>query len=413
MNGFSLLVVAALGVVYSWRTGLDQQQEYVLQIEPEVVQALAAGEEIFSELPTDAGSFQRLCIMVLAKDSGPIKHTAAAEQYFRQLHAGAGRYASLDRGLVPADPPPTLLWPGKSGANPEQTYGVNVGWQPDKNGSQQYLVQIDPTVLSTLSLGDELYVPIDPAAGRIVRFIVKAGRDNLPRTGGTQTVTSPPTTAPNLPPVSISRNRNSGWSSDSGNSWTGGNPPSDPSRSPGRLNNTVSDTQYTDPRSSQYGAPPVTLPAPDPGRYGGAYPNYSQVPPQQPNNFDSYRTASDRLAPSGYPIQPPANQQPQLPPAQRPFNQQYPETRVAGLPPTTLTAGTPQVTNPALVTPGFVTPGVAVQTQADKPWGPLLFVTFALFFSIGGNLYLAYTALEFHSRYRNAIERLRSAARSA
>ena len=36
MNGFSLLLAfASLGVVYSWRTGADQQQEYVLQIEPE------------------------------------------------------------------------------------------------------------------------------------------------------------------------------------------------------------------------------------------------------------------------------------------------------------------------------------------------------------------------------------------
>ena len=40
-------------------------------------------------------------------------------------------------------------------------------------------------------------------------------------------------------------------------------------------------------------------------------------------------------------------------------------------------------------------------------------VLFALFFSIGGNLYLAWTALEFHNRYRSAIDRLRSAARSA
>jgi hypothetical protein len=59
-----------------------------------------------------------------------------------------------------------------------------------------------------------------------------------------------------------------------------------------------------------------------------------------------------------------------------------------------------------------VFPTSGVPRDQDKPWGPLLFVTFALFFSIGGNLYLAYTALEFHSRYRNAIERLRSAARS-
>ena len=60
-----------------------------------------------------------------------------------------------------------------------------------------------------------------------------------------------------------------------------------------------------------------------------------------------------------------------------------------------------------------VLPPGTQQPQEEQPWGPLLFVTFALFFSIGGNLYLAYTALEFHSRYRNAIERLRSAARSA
>ena len=41
MNGFSLLLtIASLGVVYSWRTGVDQQQEYVLQIEPEIVQYL-------------------------------------------------------------------------------------------------------------------------------------------------------------------------------------------------------------------------------------------------------------------------------------------------------------------------------------------------------------------------------------
>src|SRR5262249_58677515 len=60
-------------------------------------------------------------------------------------------------------------------------------WQPDANGNQQYFVQIDPTVLSTLAIGDELYVPIDPAAGRPVRFVVKSGRGTLPRVGTQQT----------------------------------------------------------------------------------------------------------------------------------------------------------------------------------------------------------------------------------
>jgi hypothetical protein len=42
---------------------------------------------------------------------------------------------------------------------------------------------------------------------------------------------------------------------------------------------------------------------------------------------------------------------------------------------------------------------------------PLMFTVFALFLSIGGNLYLGWTAAEFYSRYRLATERLRSAGR--
>lgn len=400
MNGFSLLVVAALGVVYSWRTGIDQQQEYVLQIEPEVVQALAAGEEIFSELPADAGSFQRLCIVVLAKDATAVRHTAAAEQQFRQLYAGAGRYASRDRNLLPADPLPTLLWPGKTGANPEQTYGVNTGWQPDKTGQQQYLVQIDPTVLSTFSLGDELYVPIDPTAGRIVRFIVKAGRENLPRIGGTQVASTPPVSLPNPPAIANNRNRSSGWLDGSSN-WSNNGGTPDPTRSLSRSNPGVVDPPFVDARGSNFSPGSAPSLAPDPTHLGATYPNYQQPGAAYPQAADPYRTGA---APSAFGQQP-ASQQPQLPPVQRPYSQ-YPETRVTGLPPA-VAPGIPQITNPALVTPS-VLPG-----QADRPWGPLLFVTFALFFSIGGNLYLAYTALEFHGRYRNAIERLRSAARSA
>src|SRR4051812_18495904 len=120
MNGFSLLLAfASLSVVYSWRTGVDQQQEYVLQIEPEIVQALITGgprgegEEIFSDIPADAEPFQRLCITILEKDGIAARHTATAEEQFRQLMMSAGRYAS--RTLPVADPQPTILWPGRAG----------------------------------------------------------------------------------------------------------------------------------------------------------------------------------------------------------------------------------------------------------------------------------------------------------
>src|SRR5437016_161364 len=120
MNGFSLLLMfASLGVVYSWRTGVDQQQEYVLQIEPEIVQALLTvgpngqPEEIFSDVPADVGPFQRFCITILPKDSPPARHTAAGEEQFRQLLVSAGRYASRDRTLVAPDAQTTILWPGR------------------------------------------------------------------------------------------------------------------------------------------------------------------------------------------------------------------------------------------------------------------------------------------------------------
>src|SRR5438477_5285962 len=151
MNGVSLLLtLASLNVVYGWRAGVDGQQEYVLQIEPEIVQTLITRrpgeppEEIYAEIPADAGPFQRLCIMILPKDGTPTRHTAAAEDQFRQLLVPAARYAS--RSLTPATPDSsaTILWPSRAGAGPEQISGVTTSWQPDAAGKQQYLVQIDP-----------------------------------------------------------------------------------------------------------------------------------------------------------------------------------------------------------------------------------------------------------------------------
>ncbi|MFN0016608.1 MAG: hypothetical protein ACKVP0_00010 [Pirellulaceae bacterium] len=46
-------------------------------------------------------------------------------------------------------------------------------------------------------------------------------------------------------------------------------------------------------------------------------------------------------------------------------------------------------------------------------WGSWMFVCCALFLSIGGNLYLGWTAAEFYSRYRMAIERMRGSSRDS
>ena len=51
--------------------------------------------------------------------------------------------------------------------------------------------------------------------------------------------------------------------------------------------------------------------------------------------------------------------------------------------------------------------------EAKPPYWPLFFTCCALFLSIGGNLYLGWTAAEFYSRYRLTVERMRSSGREA
>ncbi|MGI8981092.1 MAG: hypothetical protein ACR2FY_17845 [Pirellulaceae bacterium] len=51
--------------------------------------------------------------------------------------------------------------------------------------------------------------------------------------------------------------------------------------------------------------------------------------------------------------------------------------------------------------------------ETTPPYWPLFFTCCALFLSIGGNMYLGWTAAEFYSRYRKAVERMRGESREA
>ena len=447
MNGIALLVTLSLGVDYSWRTTADRQQEYTIQVEPEVLKPLATGEQIYSDIPAEAGQIQRLCIRI---GMSPATHTAAGEQVFKQLQVSAARTASLDRGQPGGDPQTTILWPSRS--NPEQSFGVTYGWQADQEGQLAYYVQIDPTLLRTLTAGDEIHATLDPAAGRVTRFIVSSGNKQLPQIAApisTATTTplanartrfpsandpAPPLT---IPPSSTTR----------GGQF--GNLPLDPPANRPTWNNTTPDSR-PNPGASGFNGngqsgrdgygydngrnaynDPNARPTYGPAPYDNQFADNRGVAPYPQNGgnrYDSYDNqrggydqrgnvapagAYQQAPPSGYQLPPPnyqqqANQQPQLPlPPTTRYSPQIPDTRVASLPtsPTGNFATTGVAGSPIL-------PGIT-QPPQDKPWGPLLFVSFALFFSIGGNLYLAYTALEFHNRYRSAIDRLRSAARGA
>jgi hypothetical protein len=455
MNGIALVVaLAALGVDYQVETTADKLQQYTIQIEPEILKLVAGGEEIHSEVPFEAGHVQRLCIRI---GMSKTPHTPTGEAAFRQLLVSGSRYASADRTL-PADTPPTILWPSR--ANPEPTYGLRFGYQPDANGKQAYFVQIDPAVLRTLAAGDEIYCPIDPAAGQLDRFVVSTSdkkpappripsAQTQPMAGGqTPFQAGGQTTLSMLPaesgrsqfPAATTGGFNPNLQTPAGRTNDYGPlPPAEPplgggfgasgfgagntannngyaAQSP-RLNtpsttlppatlpqtNELRPGNFSPSTSGGYGQQPAAQQAPASGNYGtyGTYGTNGGNQQQLPNsNYGTYGTNGTN---GGY----------QQPPQQQNSGYAAAPDRLATLPPPLATLPPVTQTGSQTVPPGNNAAANTTLSPQKETWGIFVVVLFALFFSIGGNLYLAWTALEFHNRYRNAIDRLRSAARSA
>ena len=472
MKGVALLVaMASLGVDYSWRDTDERQREYTIQIEPEFVKNLAAGEEIHSDVPIEAHQgrqVQRLCIRI---GTTKARHSSTSEQEYKRLMVSSGRYASTDTTVAPADGVPTIFWPAKG--NPVETYAVSFGWQPDQEGNQSYFVQIDPTLLASLEVGDEIHASLDPAAGRIGRFVISSGNKQLPRviappnvkTASTSTVSTrgsrgaasdqsaaygPSANAYGQePPAYSPPSSNSAAASSRGSAFTPLPSTPDPaySRPAATSPPAPSTAAFDSPRfNSSDRAPPAYQPDNYPAGYtsnanGGVAPastygdtGYGSTiqPPADPRTPPSYGqsvtnqppTANGSFGQPGYQqYQPPAyTQQPNYapstnyapPPAynQTPSFNFPPDNRVASVNRPTTTAATSPLPAPGAAT-GFARPQTAdAPPAADKPWWPLMFTTFALFLSIGGNLYLGWTAAEFYSRYRLAVERVRSAGRT-
>lgn len=428
MNGVALaLTLATLGVDYSFRTTEEGQVEYTIQIEQEFLQSLANGEEIHSDVPPEAGAVQRICIRI---GTTPVRHTAASIQQYKRLLVSAPRFASADPALVGGDVQRTIVWPGRS--NPEESFGVSYGWQPDQAGKLAYYVQIDPTTLKTLAAGDEIHAAIDPAAGRVGQFVVVSGNKQLPRVSlppdDVATVTPPPTnnrtrfqtgadaaapTPTTLPPADRFR------------AGDFGAPPTPPSGGSYNAGGTLLDaprTEYAPPAATR---PPLTNYPPSEPAVADSR-GFTPAPSTTTSGgrFDQYRSGTlqppvETAPPPTY-VQPVGAEQPQYqqPQYQQPAFEQ-PTTRYS--PPSApgdrfASAPRPAATTASLPARSEVEvpqASVTAPQAKDQWWWPYwLFVVFSLFLSIGGNLYLGWTAAEFYSRYRLAVDRLRTAGRA-
>jgi hypothetical protein len=464
MNGVALaLTLATLGVDYSFRTAEEGQVEYTIQIEPEFLKSLAEGEEIHSDVPAEAGHVQRVCVRI---GTTPVRHTAASIQQFKRLLVAAPRYATTDAALAGGDAQRTILWPGRS--NPEESFGVDYGWQPDQQGQVAYFLQIDSTTLKTLAAGDEIHAAIDPSAGRVGRFVISSGNKPLPR------VSPPPaevaTIGPQPQPVSKSRSRfqtgddagapplatmptdGSFRAGDYGaasgapavgtdipNAYqpsaprfgTSREPPASDLRAPALAPATGGyaggSTLLETPRGGFNQSPTASRPTAtyppnnepalnDPRGYNGAAP-----PVATGGRFDQYRGNTlqppvDTAPPPSY-VQPVGAEQPryQDQPYQQPTTRYSPQVagdRFASAPQPTTNAGTLPPRTAANDLPASAAAAMTPLAKDQWWWPYWLFVVFSLFLSIGGNLYLGWTAAEFYSRYRLAVDRLRTAGRA-
>jgi hypothetical protein len=417
MNGVALLVaLASLGVDYDVQRLEDGKLEYVIQIEPEFLRLLAEGQPIQSDVPANAGQVERILVRV---GTSPARHSPAHQAEYRNLLTSSARYASRAATGAATDASTPILWPAK--AKPQLTYHVTCGFQPDQAGVMSYYMQLNPNLLASLAVGDEIRAAVDPAAGRVGRFLIHAGEAELPK------VPAAPAAAASAPLASAAGSRRAasdrtGFGASTRDAATattqpaygpatGIAPSSTLPSAPdfGSSPTHSGQSQYAD-RGSAYGGISDT---------GGA-PGYSQPPTNYgAGNFDRARGAVEQPPveygpPAGYAARPPIEQQP-LPPRTSTFAppayapQPIADERFASVtrPPSTTSAplAAPQV-NPTSSTRTSTSP-----VDPDKPWMPLMFTAFALFLSIGGNLYLGWTAAEFYSRYRLATDRLRSAGR--
>jgi hypothetical protein len=456
MNGVALLLAAAsLAVDYSWEKSSAGQIEYMVRAEAEVIPSLVSGEEIHSDVPAEAGTVDRFRLRI-GIDGNPPVFTPAAPARFG---------VSPDRSAM-------LV---KNGGAAAETQDVTFGWQPGADGKLMYYVQINPNLLRTLEVGDEIQATVDRSPGPVGTFVVFAGNKQLPRvpTGTTASTTQPPSRFP----LDSGASPASGQLGDSlyGGAPTSATEPATPApssrfggtladppaaSSPAPATGTTGGSRFDNPATSEPATPPGSFrfgqnnntPATGtntgsnsgtndagPGRFGNSRlggfnpPPLDNAPATGGNASNSNPSNSTNTPGTGFrnppaqdqgrvfenrpTLEPPAssanrNQQPapQSPPPQepQPNTQNYAPAPAVGS--DRMAMVDPNMNRGA----GFPTQQAAAPpaapTPAEKPWwwGWMVFLFCVTCLSIGGNLYLGWTAVEFYHRYQRAVERLRS-----
>jgi|GEM_PF-2014280 len=386
-------------VRYGYQPTKDGQLEYFVQIDPKLLRTLAPGDEIYATLATEAGRTDTFVVFSNAKQLPKVPGTPAAAPLPGRNPPG-NNLAGDNRSAPPAPAPfaPAPFSPPGAFAPPATS----------------------PPAPTSTTFGP-------PASPAFSGFNSPAANDKAP-----PLYTPPRTYGVADNPVN-----------DPGNSRVNPAAGYGPAQPAATDNVRGWDTNRTDPqRPNLAGSGTGTNPSYRNDTYGAnGQPPFSSQPPANdlyPNNSFANNQNSN-LRPNG-PQLPSAGNAPYRPSVGYPQDNLQPNNNMAGgnpnpgygnpnppLNPQAVGYG-PVNNDPRLASlpnndntlrPGLreeLKPGANLATTGvpqEKPWWWLVFTSFLLFISIGGNLYLGWTAAEFYSRYRLAVERLRTSGSRA
>ena len=469
MNGLAvLLCVAVLGVQQSWRTTQEGQLEYVLQVEPRFLASLEQGENVTSNLPATAKEVHRLCLRISAGDLAkvPQRRPDLTPLDSQELRATKGepdipvalvvdarghveQTTDISHGWVATKDgrvqylvqlTPDLLGKLREG---DEIY-MNI--YPEAGQIQQFIVFSGQEVLprkapaaavaaappraSFTAKGQSNVAPVaaeNPAGPGLRAGESKAGEPSRLRPPPRYTVADEPKEQPAEQP--------------SDQSLYGAQPPlygprfdnREPAAAPELFNSNPASEYATEEQPEEA---PVYGPVYGPAEYGAAKAATPRVAAAEGPVFE--RSQFDQSQFANTPINKPRTSRTSLTPVND-DSQYLPEeetrpsrprvgfgsdkgnistasaeedrgaiddNRVAAVESTkgrtSLSVGSTKSSKSA-----------AAEDDEAKPWWPLFFTCCALFMSVGGNLYLGWTAAEFYSRYRLAIERMRGGSRDS
>lgn len=406
MNGLAVLLsVAVIGVDYGWQPSPDGHLEYIIQIEPGLVETMKAGSEIVSEIHPDARGVRRFRIRI---GTGPLPRRG---------------------GVAPATPGQGIAPPGAPSVLPPNTNNpagpATVPHLSDSRGSSSWPTRGESTQ-PNISAPPLLNLPPPPwtlGEQAQMRSVLVGGQPASPRpTNNAAPATGVRSTEPpagtgqhtDVLPPNIPGQTNA-TDTRPGNSWGPSATHASDTGSPYSLQGPAVGTGQ--PRIGATILGPTGQPANTAPTTNTSPPNKAISPPQfnlgpQPPIRDPDARAKNNAPRSKANIASQHGHPNRLPSLMEIVQQKTPDKDARR----SLVSRLSEADNPKSV--AATKPELDEKTaerlaelQTAKPWLPLLMTSMLLFASLAANAYLGWIAVGVYRRYRDVVKQLRRATR--